>query len=170
MDRDPAWYVVYTRPHAEEVAARNLVRQGFDTFLPRLSKRRRHARKLEIVQRPLFPRYLFVAVDLAVDRWRAIHSTIGVAGLVCHGEAPSEVPRDVVATLLEQCDSNGVLLAEDRQTFTRGDLVRILDGAFSNLTAVFERMTDSERVAVLLNLMGRTVRVMLHADALEPAT
>ena len=169
MTASNAWYVVHTRPNAEVVAARHLDRQGFSVFLPRYAKRRRHARKMEIVPRPLFPRYLFVAVDLAKDRWRAIRSTVGVAGLVCHGDWPTPVPAGVVAALLERCDADHLIDIGNQLNYFSGDPVRILDGAFANLIGIFERMTDGDRVAVLLNLMGRSVRVMLQRDVLEPA-
>ncbi len=170
MSNTPVWYVVHTRPNAEEIAARHLDRQGFRIFLPRLRKRRRHARKVDEVLRPMFPRYLFVAIDVAVDRWRSIQSTIGVSGLVCHGDRPSAVPGGVVESLLNRCDDDCILTADMRHHYAGGDRVRLLDGAFESLIGVFERMTDGERVAVLLDLMGRRVRVMLHVDALEPAS
>jgi transcriptional antiterminator RfaH len=66
------WYVVQTQPHAEAKASQHLSRQGFDIYLPRYLKRRRHARRIETVVAPLFPRYMFVAVDTSVQRWRAI--------------------------------------------------------------------------------------------------
>ena len=68
------WYVVHTQPHAEDKAIFNLRRQGFETYLPKYLRTRRHARRTEQVARPLFPRYLFVALDLAVQPWRAIQS------------------------------------------------------------------------------------------------
>jgi transcriptional antiterminator RfaH len=82
------WYVAHTHVHAEAKAAINLARQGYSVFLPRYCKRRRHARRIEmIVSAPLFPRYLFVLIDLASQRWRAIESTFGVHHLVCHPRA-----------------------------------------------------------------------------------
>jgi transcriptional antiterminator RfaH len=169
MTMTHAWYVVHTRPNAEAVAAHHLIRQGFPVFLPRYPKRRRHARMIEIVPRPLFPRYLFVAVNLAKDRWRAIRSTIGVAALVCHGDRPAPVPEGVVEALLERCDDNHLIDIGNQPNYFSGDPVRILDGAFANLIGIIDRMTDGDRVAVLLNLMGRSVRVMLQMDVLEPA-
>jgi len=62
------WYVVHTQPNGEGRADLNLCRQGFATYLPRYARRRRHARRQEVVKRPLFPRYLFVGLDLARDR------------------------------------------------------------------------------------------------------
>jgi hypothetical protein len=79
----PSWHVVETHPHAEAKAAAHLERQGYATYLPRYLRERRHARRVAIVPAPLFPRYLFVAIDMRTQRWRAIKSTIGVARLVC---------------------------------------------------------------------------------------
>ena len=54
------WYVVHTQPQGESRAKANLERQGYEVYLPRCRKWRRHARRAEIVAAPLFPRYLFV--------------------------------------------------------------------------------------------------------------
>ena len=101
------WYVVQTHTHAETKAAAHLVRQGFIAYLPRYLKRRRHARRIETVAAPLFPRYLFVTVDMVCQRWRAIHSTIGVARLVCNGEDPVAVADNIVETLRAREDEQG---------------------------------------------------------------
>src|SRR5919197_1504940 len=86
------WYVVQTHAHAEAKALGHLVRQEFTPYLPRYLKRRRHARRIETVAAPLFPRYLFVTIDMVCQRWRSIHSTIGVARLVSNGEGPIPGP------------------------------------------------------------------------------
>ena len=61
-------------------------RQGYETYLPRYLKRRRHARKVDFAAKPLFPRYMFVAIDMATQRWRSVQSTIGVSRLVTNGD------------------------------------------------------------------------------------
>ena len=75
-----AWFAVRTQPRAEEKAVRHLVNQGFAAYLPRYRRRVRHARRNEIVLRPLFPGYLFVELDPARCRWRSINGTVGVHG------------------------------------------------------------------------------------------
>ena len=71
MTSGQRWYVVQSQPNAERKAVMHLERQGFTTYLPRYLKRRRHARRVEIVGAPLFPRYLFVGIDLTMQRWRS---------------------------------------------------------------------------------------------------
>jgi transcriptional antiterminator RfaH len=163
------WYVVQTRPCSEAKAATHLLRQGFEIYLPRYLKSRRHARRVETVAAPLFPRYVFVAIDMAVQRWRAVQSTIGVARLVCHGDNPAEVPNAVIDSLKLGQDDRGYVQLERKQRFKLGEKIRVLDGVFSAYLGLFERMTDADRVAILLDLLGRKVRVVLDADAIEAA-
>jgi transcriptional antiterminator RfaH len=163
------WYVVQTRPQAETKAAAHLGRQGFEIYLPRYLKRRRHARRVDMVAAPLFPRYMFVAIDVAVQRWRSIHSTVGVARLVCNGELPAEVPESVISGLRLGEDERGFVRLEKRPAFRLGDKIRVLDGVFAACLGLFEGMTDGERIAILLDMLGRKVRVVLDADAIEAA-
>src|SRR5438105_15794604 len=95
----PRWYVAQTHRHAEAKATAHLSRQGFSVYLPRYRKQRRHARRIDTVAAPLFPRYLFVSFDMRVQRWHAIHSTVGVARLVTDGTIPAPVPQGVIDAL-----------------------------------------------------------------------
>jgi transcriptional antiterminator RfaH len=163
------WYVVQTQPHAETKAMGHLIRQGFAAYLPRYLKRRRHARRVETVAAPLFPRYLFVGVDMETQRWRSIHSTTGVARLVCNGDDPAPVPPDVVAALQRREDTAGYVMLERRQQFAPGERVRVVDGIFADNLGLFEGMADKERVAILLDLLGRKVRILLDEGAITAA-
>ncbi len=156
----PRWYVVQTQPHCEAKAVWHLARQGFETYLPRYQKRRRHARRVETVTAPLFPRYLFVSIDRAVQRWRSIQSTVGVSRLVCNGDDPAAVADGVVAGLRRREDAHGFVRLEQGPRFAPGDQVRIVDGVFASCLGLFEAVSDGERVAVLLDLLGRKVRVV----------
>ena len=168
-EEHPHWYVAHTHPHAEAKATAHLSRQGFDIYFPRYIKRRRHARRIETVPAPLFPRYLFVAIDLNAQRWRSIFSTVGVSRLVCNGEDPSPVPVGIVEALKSREDANGFIKLDCRPRFHVGDKIRVLDGAFSSCLGLFEGMAERERIAILLDLLGRKVRVILDADLVAAA-
>jgi transcriptional antiterminator RfaH len=163
------WYVVQTQVNGEAKAAQNLLRQGFEIYLPRYLKRRRHARKVDFAAKPLFPRYLFVAIDVAAQRWRSIQSTQGVSRLVCHGEEPAALPNGVLGALKAREDDRGFVRMEARAAFTPGDKVRVLAGAFMDSAGLFDGMGDHDRVAILLDLLGRKVRVHLDVDMVVAA-
>ena len=162
------WYVVQSQPNAENKAVAHLVRQGFTTYVPRYLKRRRHARRVDIVPAPLFPRYFFVAIDMTVQRWRSIYSTIGVAQLICNGDVPAAVSDEVVTTLKAREDAAGFIRLKPRP-FRPGDKIRILEGVFAECLGLYEGMTDRDRVTILLDLLGRKVRVLVDAEAVAAA-
>jgi len=76
------WYAVHTQASAEQKADFHLRNQGFEVYLPSYRKQRRHARRVDWIKAPLFPRYLFVRMDIETTPWRRIHSTIGVSYLL----------------------------------------------------------------------------------------
>ncbi len=163
------WYVVQTQANGEAKAALNLVRQGYEVYLPRHLRRRRHARKIDFVAKPLFPRYLFVTVDMATQRWRSIQSTLGVCHLVANGNEPAVLPDAIVAGLKAREDANGYVKIDTHPKFAPGDKVRVLAGVFMDSAGVFDGMGDHDRVAILLDMLGGKVRVHLDADLVTAA-
>ena len=147
----------------------NLERQGFATYLPRYQKRRRHARRVDIVPVPVFPRYVFVAIDLARQRWLSIRSTIGVSRLVCQGDAPLAVPDGIVDALIRRHDEAGFVQLMAPLGLRVGDKVRVLGGAFEESLGLFEAITDEQRVTILLDMLGRKVRVTLDSGLIAAA-
>ena len=163
------WYVAHTHIHAESKAAFHLRRQGFAIYLPRYLKKRRHARRVDTVAAPLFPRYVFVSVDMATQRWHSIRSTIGIGKLVTDGDVPALVPPAIIEALKRREDTSGFVKLENRPRFLRGEKIRVRDGALANTLGLFENLTGEDRVTILLDLLGRKVRVVLDADFIEAA-
>lgn len=134
-----------------------------------IEKQRRHARKADAVATPLFPRYLFLAFDQTWQCWHHICSTVGVSHLVGNGNGPAAVPPQIICELRGRKDSNGYIRLERRAPFAAGLRIQIVDGAFSLFPALFEFRTDSNRIAVLLELMGRHVRVFVDRTSVAAA-
>jgi transcriptional antiterminator RfaH len=166
---ETSWHVVQTHTHAETKAQMHLHRQGFETYLPRYLKRRRHARRTETVASPLYPSYLFVGLAAGVHRWRSIHSTVGVARLVCNGDVPAVIDGSIISGLKRREDADGFIQLQRRPQFASGDKVRVREGVFCDCLGLFESMGDRERVIILLDLLGRKVRVVLDEDYVAAA-
>lgn len=161
------WHVVNTHPRAEGQAHDHLARQGFEVFLPRFMKRRRHARRVDWRAAPLFPGYVFVRFDPLAVRWRPILSTVGVRRLVCRGDEPASVPEGIVEEILARRDERGLVVMNEIASLKPGDRVQIMTGAFSDLIGLFDAVCENARVAVLLDLLGRKVRVKLPEGAIS---
>lgn len=155
------WCLVNTLAGREAIAAGHLERQGYTPFLPSTWRTTRHARQLRTVRAALFPGYLFVALDIARDRWRPIDGTVGVVGLVKAGDRPLAAPAGFVEALLEAVDADGVL---DRAggDLRPGQTVRIIRGPFAEQLGMIERLNGAERVCVLLSIMNQKAPVELR--------
>jgi transcription elongation factor/antiterminator RfaH len=159
------WFLVHTLPKSEGRAAVHLRAQGFRTYLPQINRTIRHARRFRDVQAPLFPRYMFLILDLSRDRWLSVRSTIGVSTLfTCQGR-PTPVPAGVVEDLISSYDQR-----VERLDFrlARGQSVRILSGPFADLIGTLDRLDPAGRTRVLLEIMSTAVPVILHRQALCP--
>jgi transcriptional antiterminator RfaH len=163
------WYVAQTQVHAELKASQHLQRQGFGVYLPRYLKQRRHARRVERVAAPVFSRYVFVSIDLASQRWYSIQSTIGISRLLQQGERPVAVPDAIIAGLKSREDADGYVQLEQRPRFAPGDKVRISDGAFCDCLGLYDSINGNDRSAILLDLLGRKVRVILENTWIDAA-
>jgi len=161
------WYVACTHANAETLAAGHLRRQGFDVYLPMYNKLRRHARRREWVKRPLFPRYLFVAINETNQRWRAINSTIGVHNLVSFDGTPTPVISEIIDDLRAHEDESGLIQITDKPLFRKGEQVKLLAGALREQIGLFDSIDDKMRVTILLDLMGRQLRVRAPVEAVQ---
>jgi transcriptional antiterminator RfaH len=159
------WYVVQTQPGRENAATAELDRQGYDIFHPRLRKTRRHARRVETVLAPLFPGYVFIHLDIAAERWRAVNGTRGVVRLVAFGERPASVPHGIIEALLADSDAGQILQRDP--ALQVGRRVRMLAGPFSDLVGTLDCLDARGRVRVLLELMGRETHVRLPASLID---
>jgi transcriptional antiterminator RfaH len=169
MENSSLWYVAQTHLYAEVKASQHLLRQGFEVYLPRYRKQRRHARRVDHVAAPLFPRYLFVSIDVTTQRWYSIQSTVGITKLIRHGDLPAAVPEAIVSGLKCREDADGFVQLERQPRFAPGDKIRVSNGAFCDCLGLYEAISGKDRSAILLDLLGRKVRVVLENDLIDAA-
>lgn len=164
------WCVAHTQPLKEIVAKQHLLDQGYEVYMPRFKKTVRHARKVEEKLAPLFPRYIFVGMDLSSARWRSVNGTWGVSYLIMSNDLnPAKVPTRIIDDLRAQEIENGIVPVTSLVSFVKGEKVRIVEGAFADQMAIFESMDDKSRVQLLLSFMGREMKMTLPTYAVEVA-
>lgn len=168
INQKRSWYLIVTKPQSEFKAQENLLRQGYKTYLPLVqTSRRRNGKKVERTE-AFFPRYLFIHLDKETDNWSPIRSTIGVAGLVRFGGMPAAVPDNMIANLMNNENEFGLQSVEKKE-LNQGDKVAIVDGPFEGYKAVYQKMKSTERVSVLLDIVGKNTQVTLSVHELEIA-
>jgi transcriptional antiterminator RfaH len=149
------WAVVHTQSRHEDMVCVQLARAEFEIYLPRI--------KLENRISPLFPGYLFVHI---VDRWYPVRWTRGVIGLL---PIPAQLQEKTMTDIRKREGRDGfVKLPSPANRLRKGQQVRITRGSFEGQIALCEGMSGRDRVRVLLNMLGQSVRVELSGHDLEP--
>ena len=149
-----AWYLVHCKPRQDERAEEHLMRQGYACYRPRLQRERLVRGRRQSVVESLFPGYLFIQLN-PDSNWSPLRSTRGVNRLVRFGEYPLQVPSSLIDSLQERTPS------EPQPLLQPGDRVRIVDGSFAELEAIFLSMDGEERVVLLMKLLNREHRLSL---------
>jgi len=142
------WAVAITHPQCENKAVFHAERQGFECYLPKYRTRTR----IE----PLFPRYVFVAIDGA---WRALLTTIGVSGVIMNVERPSTLTDEQIGSIRSQCDDQGIYIPPPKFHFRRGQHVRVHCGPLTGMQGIVQHMRGKERVDVLITMLNARVNV-----------
>ena len=158
------WYAVHTKPRQEATAERNLQRQGFAIYSPKIRVRKLKRNKWVKVVEPLFPRYLFIQVDPDQHSLAPVRSTVGVAGLVRFGQQLRPVPDTVIAFLRQAENPETHQHHADEWPHRSGDEVEVLEGPFKGLSAIFQAATSEDRALLLIDLLGRQNTVDVAMD------
>ena len=162
----PAWFCVRTLPKQEHIAAAQLRHQGsaLEVFLPRIRYQRTTRRGPAWVTEALFLNYLFARFELA-GHLRRVQAARGVREVVHFGTRWPAIPETAIAELRAAMGDDEVKMVV--QDLLPGDEVEIADGAFFGLPAVVTRiMPGRQRVAVLMEFLGRQTTVELHTNQL----
>lgn len=163
-----SWYAAYTQPRKERWARTNLWELGFDVYLPEYMSTRRHARRTDLVARPLFPRYLFVKSEPgSTFAAAAAASAKGVVDLVRMGRHIPSVPDQMIQEIQDREGDDGFVHL-GRGPLTKGQAVRLVSGSLCDQIGIFECHDDQDRVVILVDLLGRQVRTRVAANAIAP--
>jgi transcription elongation factor/antiterminator RfaH len=155
------WYTLHSKPNAEYQVARALSRRGIETYVPEIeaAKKRQGRARQGRTHKPFFPCYLFMRVDLEQVGLSQIEWTPGLRRIVALDERPSPLPERAIELIRAKLEGINAVGGWAAPPFEPGETVRITDGPFKDLLAIFEGpCSPARRVQVLLNFLGQVSR------------
>jgi len=161
------WYTLHTKPNAEYQVTMALQQRGVKTYLPEIEAPKSHNKRKK---KPFFPCYLFSKVDLDAVGISRLQWTPGLRRIVNFQDRPVPVPDEVIDLIRRKLGEIKATGGLPIHPFKPGDTVRITDGPFRDMLAIFDGpTTPSERVQVLLDILGHASRVQIEVNDLEKA-
>ena len=156
------WQVLYLRPRLEKRTAELCRLNGIPHYLPLRSKTSVHQRRKVITELPIFPGYLFVALDPA--RKLVLQKTNYVLRFL-EPSRPWHMLRQLVqirrALRIDPTLRPAKLLRV-------GHRVRVLSGPFQGVEGVVARLASTMRVILTVEMVGQGIAVEARREQVEP--
>jgi transcriptional antiterminator NusG len=160
-----AWFALYVRTRRECTVQACLAEKGYETFLPMMVETRVYGRKKRKAEVPCFPSYLFCRLN-PHDRL-FVMTTPDVYSIVRRGASPEAIPDSELNALKVMINSHAPI--ERHPHLTAGDPVFIASGPLAGIEGVLLRVGNSQRVAVSISLLRRSVSAEVDCDDVVPA-
>ena len=158
------WFVVQTKPKHENRSLFHLKNKGLETYLPKMEVMTFHARRRSMIQKPLFPGYLFVRVN-ADRNLNKVRWTQGVTRILFNSLQPMPLGDEVIEEIRDMEDYDGIIRRRPLQEHKK---VRITRGPFKDITGtVVCWLSERERVKILLDVISYQASVELHPSLIE---
>lgn len=145
------WHLIYSKPQKEHLALKKLTEQGFMGYLPLRPVERIRRGQRQVLQEPLFHRYLFIeADDRFLMRRHTIRSTPGVSHLLQIGEIDTPVADELIDIIrsLEASHQDQI-----EAYFKPNSVVKITQGIYHDLEAIFVEDQGEQRALLLIQLL-----------------
>ena len=151
-----------SKPNQELIAIAHLERQGYEPYCPRFKETK--PGKAAVI-RPLFPRYLFIGIDQV---WYSIRGTRGISHVLLGRDGPQYISGSIIKELRNR-EIGGLVSLVPKERFARGTKVKATDGPLMGLELIYEGMSTRDRCVVLMDMLGRQVKIDVEERALTTA-
>lgn len=159
---DRMWFVLHTRSRQEKALAEQLQKFSIEHFLPIVQIERRYGHRMRIVEKPLFPSYLFMHGSRE-DRAQAM-TTNRIANVL---DVPDQQMLVRELKQIQAAISSGITL--DPYAYLHvGHWVRVRSGPLMGLEGRVEDRRKAHRLVLQVQVLGQATSLEIDADLLEP--
>lgn len=162
----PRWYAVQTRSNFEKIVEAELRSKEIESYLPVLKEAHRWKDRTKLVQKPLFPGYLFAKfVDDPALKLRVLRTT-GTVRIVGGTTSIEPIPEAEITNVRRLLSSGGA--AFTHPFLNVGAWVRVKQGPLKGVEGVLESFRSSSRLVLSINLLSRSVATEIGLADVEP--
>jgi transcriptional antiterminator RfaH len=157
MNSSESWIVATTKPNQNKIALINLERQNFEFFQPKFNTISRGQNTFKEIIKPVFPGYIFIAINLEEHNWQRINNTRGISKILAFGNEIPLIRSEFIEALKHSFSIDNV--SKTAETFKVGMNVEIINGPFAQLIGKVQEIDADQRVWILLDILGTLKRV-----------
>jgi len=123
-------------------------------------------REKKITERVLYSGYVFACVDLDTNLWHKIQSLPRVSRFIGEGKTATPLTEADIKVILDKMENKSS--PRPKVDFENGEMVRIIDGPFSNFTGMVEEYDlDHGKLKLNVSIFGRNTPVEILYTQVE---
>ena len=166
MRNSKSWIVARNKPNQDKIALINLERQNFEFFQPTFKTMSRVQNKFKEIIKPVFPGYIFIAINLEGKNWSKINNTRGISSIIAFKNEIPVVSSEIIDELRYRYSLNDDIKITDQ--FEVDMNVEIKTGPFAPLIGKIDKIDAKQRIWILLDILGTQTRVSINKLNLIP--
>ena len=157
MSEEAKWYVIHTYSGYENKVASNLEKaienQGIGDLIHEVKVPTETVIEIKNnkeykVERKIFPGYVMVKMVLNNRSWYIVRNTRGCTGFVGNNVTPIPLtPQEIKQFGLDASSSEAPTV---EVSYKVGDMVKIINGAFSSMTGIVKNIDTNNKVATII--------------------
>ena len=170
------WYIIHTYSGFERKVAEGLMNrvQAYglhgkigQILIPTEDVVEMRGGKKVVTSKLFFPGYILVEMELTDETWHLVRNTPKVSGFVSQGNKPTPLTEEEVNQVVQRV-STAAEKPKPKFMFEKDDMVKIIDGPFSNFTGEVEDVNvDRSTLKVMVTIFGRPTPVELEFIQVE---
>jgi transcription antitermination factor NusG len=151
----PRWYAVQTRSNFEKCVCTELSAKGVENYYPSFREVHKWADRKKVVEKGLFPGYIFARFLDSGSVQLRIRQTAGAVRILGGAKEIEPIPDEEIASVRRMLDSGRSYTAHP---FLReGCWVRVYRGALKDVEGRLVRVKNEARLLVSISLLCRSV-------------
>jgi transcription termination/antitermination protein NusG len=161
-----SWYALQTRPRFEKKVTTELQEKGVEAFLPAQTSLRQWSDRRRMIERPLFPGYVFVKSAATLDARVTILRTNGVSSFVGVRGIGTPIPNEEIIAIRKVLEEK---IPFSLHPFLRvGQSVRIRGGGLDGVKGVLAGIRGDQSLIISVELIQRSIAMRVSGYQVEP--
>jgi transcriptional antiterminator RfaH len=158
------WYAIYTKSRTEKKTASELVKKGFEVYLPLQKTIRQWSDRKKSIELPLLPSYLFIKISMC-DYFNALN-TKGVVRFISFSGKPAPIPAWQINNLkiLITSDERFEIISDH---FKIGEQVFVYKGSLRGLKGTIIEHRSKCKVLIHIDSIEKDILVNIHPALLK---
>jgi len=152
------WIVVYTKPRHEKIVANDLVKSGFEVYLPLLKERRKWSDRKRWVEYPLFKSYVFVRIEIKNSIF--VLKTSSVVKIVKFGKDTAIVDNSIIKAI--KLMINGGYIPQSTDYFIKGDPVKVIEGPLKGIEGEIAEIQYNSRLIIRIDSIQHSISIKIN--------